>query len=196
MKSLHAIVILLCLLAVSVGETFAQATGDYRSIVSGNWSAAATWQRFNGTAWVAAPSAPTGTGVITVQSADSVFIDAAVSITGTLRNQGKLGGAPSLTIANGGTYEHAQNNGSIPVCTWANGSTCKITGYISGSKPSNSNQNFYNFWWSCAGQTANVDLGMSGNTIGGDVTVDTTGASRVYLTSPAKIGRASCRERV
>lgn len=186
MKSTRTLAGIFCLLIISVATMFAQATGDYRSIATGSWSTTSVWQRYSGTGWVAAPSAPTGTGVITVQSADSVFVDIAVSISGTLKNQGKLGGAGSLTIAAAGTYEHAQNNGSIPVCTWVTGSTCKVTGYVSGSKPSNSNQNFYNFVWGCTGQTANVDLGMSGTTIGGDFTVDTSGASsRVYLTSPA-----------
>jgi hypothetical protein len=71
------------------------------------------------------------------------------------------------------------------VCTWETGSTCLVTGYISGSKPNNANQDFHNFRWACAGQTANVDLGMNGNTIRGDFIVDTTGGSRVYLTSPS-----------
>ncbi len=185
MKQISKMFLGLLVILVSCPDMLAQTTGDYRSIASGNWSAIATWQRFNGTTWVAATTAPAGTGVITVQSADSVSIDVAASITGTLKNQGKLGVTNNLTIANGGVYEHAQNNGSIPVCTWASGSTCKVTGYVSGSKPSNSNQNFHHFIWSCVGQTANVDLGMSGNTLGGDFTVDTTGASsRVYLTSP------------
>ena len=188
MKSVHSLLVSVCFLFLSLATTFAQTTGDYRTATpaAGNWSAASTWQRYNGTAWVAAPSAPTGTGVITIQSADSVFINVAVSISGTLSNQGKLGGTGSLTVANGGTYEHAQNNGSIPVCTWATGSTCLVTGYVTGSKPSNSNQSFYNFRWRCTGQTANVDLAMTGNTIGGDFIVDTSGvSSRVYLTSPA-----------
>jgi hypothetical protein len=188
MKSTPAVLAVLCLFPAFSAGVFAQVTGDFRTTGAGltgaQWSAVATWQRYNGSAWISAPSAPTGAGVITIQSADSVFIDAAVSITGTLRNQGKLGGTPGLTIAGGGTYEHAQNSGSIPVCTWATGSTCLVTGYVSGSKPSNSSQNFYNFRWNCTGQTANIDLAMNGNTIDGDFTVDSTGAVRVYLTSP------------
>jgi hypothetical protein len=188
MKSTRTMFAVLCLLLAFSAGAIAQVTGDFRTTGTGlagaSWSAAGTWQQYNGTAWVAAGAAPTGAGVITVQSTDSVFIDAAVSITGTLRNQGKLGGASSLTIAGSGTYDHAQINGSIPVCTWATGSTCMVTGYVSGSKPSNTNQNFCNFRWTCASQSANVDLAMNGNTIGGDFTVDTTGAVRVYLTSP------------
>ena len=188
MKSTGTVLAVLCLLFAFSAGVFAQTTGDFRTTGAGLtgalWSAAATWQQYNGSTWGAAGAAPTGAGVITIQAADSVFIGAPVSITGTLRNQGKLGGASSLTIASGGTYDHAQINGSIPVCTWAAGSTCMVTGYVTGSKPSNSSQNFYNFRWNCAAQTSNVDLAMNGNTIGGDFTVDTTGAVRVYLTSP------------
>jgi len=189
MNSLRNVCVAMLLLPVLFASVSAQTTGDFQTTGAGlagaQWSAPATWQRYSGSAWVAAPAAPTGAGVITIQSADSVFIDAAVSVSGTLRNRGKLGGASSLTIADGGTYEHAEPNGSIPVCTWAIGSTCLVSGYTTGSKPSNANQNFHHFRWSCAGQTANIDLGMTGNTIGGDFIVDTTGASRVYLTSPA-----------
>lgn len=175
----------LSLVLLCTATLVAQTTGDFRSAATGNWSAAATWQRYSGSAWVNAASAPTGSELITIQAADSVTIDVPVSISKTLVNQGKLGLTNNLTIANGGTYEHAQNNGSIPVCTWATGSTCKVTGYVSGSKPNNANQNFHHFTWACRGQTANIDLGMSGNTMGGNFTVDTAGTARVYLTSPA-----------
>lgn len=186
MKTVNIVLVGLLLLLFACTPVFAQAVGDYRSnAVAGTWNVASNWQRYNGTGWVTPPAPPTGSEVITIQSTDSMFISVAVSISGTLKNQGKLGGTPSLTIASGGTYEHAEPNGSIPQCTWSTGSTCKVTGYTSGSKPNNSNQNFYNFIWSCAAQTANIDVSMSGNTIGGDFTVDTTGSARVYITSPA-----------
>jgi hypothetical protein len=169
------------ILCFSVG-LFAQTTGDYRTAGSGNWSNAATWQRYNGSTWLSAPSAPTGSGVITIQSTDSVYVDILVSIADTLRNQGKLGGTGSLTIV--GTYQHDEPNGSIPQPTWANGSTCLVTGYTTGSKPNNSNQSYYNFAWNCPNQTSNVDLAMTGNTIGGNFTVMSTGVARVYFSSP------------
>jgi hypothetical protein len=192
MKSSHILIVVLCLLLVSIlvpTTGFAQSAGDYRSngTGGGNWGIAATWQRFNGTTWVPASSPPTGSEFATIQSTDSVYFNVAVSISNQLENHGKLGGVGNLTIANGGIYDHSQNNGSIPQATWATGSTCKVTGYVSGSKPNNSNQSFYNFTWDCAGQTSNVDLAMTGNTIGGNFTVNSTGsptAARVYLTSP------------
>ena len=36
----------------------AQTAGDYRSVVSGNWTTLATWQYYNGSAWVAATAYP------------------------------------------------------------------------------------------------------------------------------------------
>ena len=181
---------ILALLVVSCASLFAQTTGDYRTTGSlaagGDWGNAANWQRYNGTTWLAAVAAPTGSeAVITIQTGDSININILKTVTGILRNQGKLGSTANLTIGSGGTYEHAQPNGSIPQnATWSTGSTVLVTGYTTGTKPSNSNQSFYNFIWNCPNQTSNVDLAMSGNTIGGDFTVQSTGLSRVYFTSP------------
>ncbi len=183
------IIALIVFLIGVTGIANAQSVGDYRSnTTGGNWSAAGNWERWNGTAWSLPAAPPTGSETITIRATDSIFVNVAVSISGTLRNQGKIGGAPSLTFANGGMYEHAQNAGSIPEATWAAGSICKVTGYISGSKPNNLNQDFHHFVWNCTGQTANVDLGLTGgNTIHGNFEVDATGSVRVQLTSPAAI---------
>jgi hypothetical protein len=185
MKSFKLFCPVLIVVLFSSVAVMAQATGDFKSIATGVWSATSTWQTYNGSTWVSASSAPTGSEVITVQSVDSVNVDVLVTISDTLKNQGKLGGTGNLTIASGGVYQHDQNNGSLPVCTWDDGSLCLVTGYITGSKPSNANQNFYSFGWECSGQTANTDLSMSGNTIRGDFTVKNTGSGRVYITSPA-----------
>jgi hypothetical protein len=86
----------------------AQVVGDYRSAGTGNWNTAATWERFDGLAWVApAPAAP-GTGdetisirnthVVTVSTpvtADQIVVDAG----GTLSVN--TGGANNLTLNNG-----------------------------------------------------------------------------------------------
>lgn len=190
MKSTVTLFVLLLLCCVSVTPVMAQSVGDYRSVApassgGGLWNTAGYWQRWNGSAWTLAGTPPTGSEVVTIQAGDSIYLNVAVSISGTLRNQGKLGGTPSLTIASGGTYEHAQNNGSIPLCNWSTGSTCKVTGYESGAKPNNSNQNYHHFVWDCPNQTSNVDLAMTGNTIGGNFTVNGSGVARVQLTSPS-----------
>ncbi|MDI6804555.1 MAG: T9SS type A sorting domain-containing protein [Bacteroidota bacterium] len=184
MKNFKTLILIICVVLFS-NTIFAQVLNDYRSNGTGNWSNAGIWERYTGTAWVGASTAPTGSGTITVQTADSVFINALVTITGTLKNQGKLGGTGSLTIASGGTYSHDQIAGSIPVCTWATGSTCRVTGYTTGSKPNNSNQNFHNFVWDCTGQTANIDVAWTGNIIGGDIRILSTGTARLQMAAPA-----------
>jgi|GEM_PF-1425448 len=160
MKSFYTSIAVLCVLFVSSASMFGQATGDYRSngTGGGNWSAHATWQKYNGSTWVAATGAPTGAAVVTIQSTDSVYFDVAVSITDTLKNQGKFSGASNLTIASGGIYQHDLNGGSLPVATWSVGSTCLITG-VSTSVPSNGNQGFYNFIVNSPGWIANMNMG-------------------------------------
>lgn len=42
-----------------VSAAFAQTTNDYRTTGSGGWTSVATWQRYNGSVWVAATAFPT-----------------------------------------------------------------------------------------------------------------------------------------
>jgi hypothetical protein len=50
-------------------HSFAQSTGDYRSAGTGDWSSASSWQIFDGSSFVAAPSAPESSdGVITIRA--------------------------------------------------------------------------------------------------------------------------------
>jgi hypothetical protein len=88
----------------------------------------------------------------------------------------------SLTFADGSIYEHAQNAGAIPIATWDVGSTCLITGVVA-DRPTNTNQDFYNFTWNCPSQTGNEEVRWSGNTIGGDVTCVSSGGSQFRFTS-------------
>jgi len=160
----------------------AQATGDYRTITSGNWNSAPTWQRYSGTLWAAASTPPTGSELITIQSADSVTVNVAVSISGTLRNQGRIGVTGTLTIANNGTYQHDRDAGAIPLATWATGSTLLMTG-TTGVAPSDRNQNFHHVTFNTPNLGSNRDMGWSGNTIGGNIRVINTGAVRWQMTT-------------
>jgi len=79
--------------------------GPYRTAGSGNWGAAGTWQRWNGSTWVAAAAAPTTTdGVVTIRnghsvtnttsfSSDEVIIEAGGQVT--------VSSGDTWTIANG-----------------------------------------------------------------------------------------------
>lgn len=167
------------------GYTFAQQAGDYRSFATGNWSEASTWEIFDGTNWVAAAVAPAGTETITVDGEDSVRVDVPVTITGyvSVIDTGLIEVTDgSLTFADGSTYEHARDEGSIPTSTWETGSTFLLTGTTSQA-PGNRNQNYYNITINTPALSSNRDLGLDDVTIGGDITVLNTGSSRWRLTS-------------
>lgn len=186
MKSIYTVLFVLCLPLVFSLNAFAQATGDYRSngTGGGNWSVTTTWQRFNGTSWVAALAPPTGSEVITIQSTDSVGINVAASISDTLINRGRLGGGNNLTIAGGGTFQHDRDGGSLPVATWSTGSTLLMTG-STGVSPDNRNQSFYNVTFNTPGLLSNLNMGWDSVTIGGNISVINTSSARWQMTAPA-----------
>ena len=187
---------------------------------------ASTWQKYNGTSWVTATSAPSDNdGVITIRnghtvttgsvSADQIVIDAGgqltmsantltlrngtgvdITVNGTLQVSGgtltmssgtdievngtlslvsgtmTVNSSSTINVNNGGsfqrtggtltlpsgtllfnsgaTYNYSMNGGSIPLNTWATGSTLNITG-VTTTLPSNLNQAFYNLTWNCPG---------------------------------------------
>jgi Secretion system C-terminal sorting domain len=172
MKPMQTIIVGFLLL---ISATFALAQTS-NGTGGGDWNASGTWT---------GGAVPTGSGTITILSTDSIYFNVAVTITGTLKNQSaKLGfdTTKTITFSNGSVYEHALNGGSIPKATWSTGSTCLITGAI-GNSPSNGNQNFYNLTWDCVGQTGGLNLGMSGNTIGGNVRVIRSNSAAFRLTA-------------
>src|SRR5258705_5774744 len=58
----------------------AASAGDYRSKATGNWNAITTWEKYNGTLWVAAIATPTSAdGIITVQNGHTVTVNASVT---------------------------------------------------------------------------------------------------------------------
>ncbi len=81
----------------------AQAVGDFRTSASTNFATATGWQRYDGTAWVAAAAAPTSAdGVITIGAAHTASVTTnvtldQVSVDGILQvNNGR-----TLTLADG-----------------------------------------------------------------------------------------------
>jgi hypothetical protein len=173
-----------CITLLFSVNLFSQANGDYQSNGAGKWSAAGTWQKYNGTVWANATTAPTGSENITIQATDSVDINIPVTITGYVKSLGgKLGKTTTdtnLTFGNGSTFEAAYNAGSMPVAKWGTGSTCTMTG-VTSTVPSSNNQNYYNFYWNCPnyGSSA-LNLGWGGNTIGGNLRVKGC-PNRTYL---------------
>jgi hypothetical protein len=69
-------------LFLSVNILFTQTTNDFRSATSGNWNVTSSWERYNGTSWVAASGIPTSTNC--KWSAKSVLISNINSTHSTL----------------------------------------------------------------------------------------------------------------
>ena len=84
---------------------FAQSSGDFQSIASGNWNVAANWQTYNGSAWVAATAAPTSaasSGVVTITTGTSITNTASLTMDQIVVQSGAtLAATSSLTLANG-----------------------------------------------------------------------------------------------
>jgi len=126
-----------------------------------------------------------------------------VTVNGILEQTGGAAASPgpyaiastatgSLVIAGGGTFQQDQNGGQIPTATWNDGSTFLVTGVTSNTNPGgNSRQSLYNIVWNCPAQSGNSNLGFNPSartdtsvTIRGDVTVLSTGVSRMYFCGP------------
>lgn len=167
----------------------AQETGDYRSAANGDWSAAATWEIFDGTDWNAATSSPDGSEMIIIQGQDTVSVDVAVTISGHVTVEGlgtNEGGllditAGTFTVADGGTYQHDRDGGTIPTADWQVGSTVLFTG-VTGNGPGDRGQEYYNIVWNNPGQASNINFGYGTVTIGGTIRVIDSGSARFHLT--------------
>jgi hypothetical protein len=185
MKKTRYTILALVIIAFLSMIAFAQEEGDYRSVETGDWSDPSIWETFNGTVWEAAAAAPTGTETITILGEDSVFVDAVNSVEGYVKveENGILTAEEgTLTFADGSTYEHARDGGSVPTATWEEGSTFLITGSV-GSAPDNRNQSYYNITFDTDSLVSNLHMNLNEVTIGGDVRVISTGIARWYLTS-------------
>ncbi|MGE5496692.1 MAG: T9SS type A sorting domain-containing protein, partial [Syntrophothermus sp.] len=113
-----------------------------------------------------------GTGTITLQGTDSVDVNVAVTITGTLKTTGgrAINSASTLTFGNSGVFDMAVDGGAIPLAKWNTGSTLLLSGLVAKA-PTNSNQDFYNVTVNSPGYTTAINMGWAFNTIGGTVRV-------------------------
>jgi hypothetical protein len=80
-----------------------QSVGDYRTKATGNWNAAATWETWNGSAWVESGTPTSSNGVISILNGHTVTVTAIVSVDQVvIESGGQLTlGSSTLTIANG-----------------------------------------------------------------------------------------------
>jgi xylan 1,4-beta-xylosidase len=116
--------------------------------------------------------------------ADGVGTD--LMVEGNLINFGSINkeSSASITFTGDGTYSHKQNGGSLPPAIWRPNSVCQFDS-ITTTVPDNANQNFYNVIWNCPNQSARLSTGWNGNTIGGNITVISTGSEIWYMCGPA-----------
>jgi hypothetical protein len=110
-------------------QAFSQASGDYRSIATGDWNVASNWQRYNGSSWVTAGGAPSSTnGVITIQGNDTITNTTSITVDQLIVN-GTLVQNSTMNIANGTgddilIYGIAEFRGTST--TIQNNATCEI----------------------------------------------------------------------
>jgi hypothetical protein len=109
-------------------NAIAAVTDEYRSVQSGNWNSTSTWQRYNGSSWVAATYAPTSSrNIITIQSGHTVTITANVTVDQVVVAGGgnlHLNSGITMTLANGtgtdlnvsGTFRNA---GVVSISSYA-----------------------------------------------------------------------------
>lgn len=92
---------------VAVSNGFAQQpqSGDYRSAATGNWGPATTWERYDGSSWIAASGMPSSSdGVITIRNLHTVTADASVAVDQVIIEAGgtlSVNAGQTLTVANG-----------------------------------------------------------------------------------------------
>jgi hypothetical protein len=118
----------------AVNGVWGQTLGDYRSAATGNWNAIATWERYDGSTWVAAVATPTSAdGVITIMSPhvvtisaaglsyDQVVVDAGgqVTVASTITTTMLNGAGTDLTI--NGTWLHSGGTWTVTGTTWTVG---------------------------------------------------------------------------
>lgn len=177
------------------------AFGQITSQGSGEWTTPATWS------CNCVPNVTSGT--VTIQASHAITVSSSISVdqltlAATTSSLTVSGGGVVLTIVNGdgpdivnagsvsttngGTitiaagaeYQHNQNGGVIPTATWADGSTCRITGWggasvLAGFR-SSLTQSFFNFAWASPLQTqANVQFLGALRTVRGDLRIENTG---------------------
>lgn len=83
-----------------------QSTNDYRTAQTGNWNALASWQRFDGSTWVAATATPTSANanVITIRNGHTIILTANVTVDQLVVEFGSgvtVNSTRTWTIANG-----------------------------------------------------------------------------------------------
>ena len=100
MKNFFSTIFIVIILLLSASFIYSQTAGDYRSIASGNYGDAATWETYDGANWVAATTGPSTDNNVTVQIGDTVFLDGTKHCNNlTIDSGGVLNGDASASIS-------------------------------------------------------------------------------------------------
>jgi hypothetical protein len=125
-------------------------------------------------------------GTITVNSGVTWAIGGSgtqLTVNGTVVNAGTVTPTGAIMFNNGSVYRHNQNGGTIPTATWDAAATVEVIGVTTTAPGGFVGQSFGNFTWNSGSQTADVSLGLIGNTtsIRGNLTMLSTGSSGKIL---------------
>ncbi|HEX6169370.1 MAG TPA: T9SS type A sorting domain-containing protein [Chitinophagaceae bacterium] len=132
---------------ICIGNLFAQVAGDYLAVASGTWTTIATWERYNGTAYVAATDYPgqnTGTGEVTIGTGLAVTLNVSpANPIGALTIEPGAG-TTSLTISNtfilnvtGSVFINQATGGAATKSIVMNGATAQLNAAALTILPSN-----------------------------------------------------------
>ncbi|MDZ4182717.1 MAG: FlgD immunoglobulin-like domain containing protein, partial [Candidatus Cloacimonadaceae bacterium] len=129
------VVILLILTLVSIGLA-AQELNDYRSVGNGEWNTMATWEYWNGSAWVTPAVRPTNiSNNITIRNGHTVVVTTNVSIDQTIVEVGatlrvNMG---TLTAFNGSNVPDVDILGTLMIASTGAVSGATATLWITGT---------------------------------------------------------------
>ncbi|POY34629.1 hypothetical protein C3K47_19320, partial [Solitalea longa] len=128
-KPFLKLMLLLCFIFLGLA-TYGQSVGDYQSKGSGDWNVLATWERWNGTAWVEPtlgqgyPGQYTGTKTVSIQSGNDVKLNVNPNSFTELKVSGTVSITsgivytlitPLITIKSSGTLAFGNNGSGIIV---------------------------------------------------------------------------------
>ncbi len=124
MKKISILILAIFFLSVLHEKVVAQTAGDYRSLSSGDWGVAGTWETYNGVVWAGAAIPPDNTsGIITIQFGHLVTVTTNVIIDQTEVNAG------GQLLVNPGVMLEVEDDGTAAFDLNINGS-CSVLGTI------------------------------------------------------------------
>jgi len=107
--------IILIIIMIGISGMYCQTTGDYRTVISGNWNNNACWQTYNGTLWTGAINPPDYSTANVITVSHEITLTANVRIDQTIiESTGKLIIPADKTLeVNNGVNEDIKLYGSI-----------------------------------------------------------------------------------